>query len=160
MLAEGLVKGVSGKSIKWNGESEAWDSLLITYHPDGSPMINSSQWFHNDPWLSFNMIETHVARNKIAASVRQDLAKEPLKPTVMAEGQYEGNTNGKFATAIHIRRQAYESFFAGAAGYTYGATHDEEGNGPLYSPGDNWEHLLNLEGAGQLIYLKKQLLCR
>jgi Protein of unknown function (DUF4038) len=157
LFAEGLVKGVTGKSIKWNEESDAWDSLLITYHPDGSPMINSSNWFQNDPWLTFDMIETHVARDKITASIRQDLAKEPLKPTVMAEGQYEGYTNGKFANAIHIRRQAYQSFFAGAAGYTYGATHDEEGNGPLMSPANNWEHLLNLEGAGQLIYLKEFL---
>lgn len=157
LLAEGLAKGATGKSIEWNEESKVWNSLFITYHPDGSPMTNSSKWFQNDAWLDFNMIETHIARDKIAASIRQDLAREPLKPTVLAEGQYEGDTNGKIAGAIHIRRQAYQSFFAGAAGYTYGATFDEKGNGPLMSPANNWEPLLKLEGAGQMVYLQKFL---
>lgn len=157
LFAEGLAKGVSGKSIKWHEGSEAWNSLFMTYHPDGSPMTNSSKWFQDDAWLDFNMIETHVNRDKIAASIRQDLAKEPLKPTVLAEGQYEGDTNGKIAGAIHIRRQAYQSFFAGAAGFTYGATFDEEGNGPLMSPANNWEPLLKLEGASQMVHLKKFL---
>lgn len=157
LLAEGLVKGASGKSVKWNEESEAWNSIFMTYHPSGSPMLNSSTWFHNDYWLDFNMIETHTRREYIVASIRKDLEFIPLKPTVMAEGHYEGETNRKMAEAIHVRRQAYQTFFAGAAGYTYGGGFDKEGNGPLFSPSNNWKHLLQWEGAGQLVHLRKFL---
>jgi len=157
LFAEGLVKGATGESVKWNEENEAWDEVFMTYHPAGTPMKNSSTWFHDDPWLDFNMIETHIHKDYIAASIRQDLAKGPLKPTILAEPHYEGITNGHEARAIHIRRQAYQSFFAGAAGHTYGGGFDEEGNGPLFSPSNNWKQLLDWEGAGQLIHLRKFL---
>jgi hypothetical protein len=158
LLAEGLIYGITGQTVHWNQESYLWDKILMTYHPDGSPMINSSEWFQNDPWLDFNMIETHIHKDFIAASIRQDLKKQPLKPTVLAEGHYEGMTNGKTpALAIHIRRQAYQTFFAGATGHTYGGGIDENENGPLFSPYNNWKQLLNWEGASQLIYLRKFL---
>ena len=157
LWAEGLIKGITGKAVKWNEDSNWWDAALMTYHPSGAPMVNSSEWFHDDPWLDFNMIETHVSRDKIAASIRQDVELNPPKPTVMAEGHYEGRTGKRLANAIHIRRQAYQTFFAGAAGHTYGGGFDEEGNGPLFSPSNNWKHLLDWEGAGQLIHLRRFL---
>lgn len=157
LFAEGLVKGISGTRVNWNENSNIWDTVFMTYHPDGTPLVNSSQWFHKDAWLDFNMIETYIHRNKIVASIRQDLAKDPLKPTVLGEGHYEGETNGHTATAVHVRRQAYQAFFAGAAGFTYGGAFDKQGNGPLFSPSNNWKHLLNWEGAGQMIYLQKFL---
>jgi len=157
LLAEGLVKGASGLTVKWDQKSKAWDFVLLTYHPDGTPMVNSSEWFHNDVWLDFNMIETHKSRDKIVVSIQQDLLKLPQKPTVMGEGHYEGTTTGKKAEAIHIRRQAYQTFFAGAAGHTYGGAFDDEGNGPLFSPANNWKRLLNWEGAGQIIHLRNFL---
>jgi hypothetical protein len=129
----------------------------MTYHPDGTPLINSSTWFHNDPWLDFNMIETHVTRSKVAESIRQDLEKVPLKPTVLAEGHYEGITNNKEANALQVRRQAYQTFFAGGAGFTYGAAADSLGNGPLFSPAYNWQTLLDLEGATQMTWLRRLL---
>jgi hypothetical protein len=82
------------------------------------------------------MIETNVSRNQLVAAIRQDLVKTPVKPTVLGEGHYEGTTHGS-AEAIHIRRQAYQTFFSGAAGFTYGGGFDEEGNGPLFSPSNN-----------------------
>lgn len=154
LLAEGLAKGITDKSVKWDEDSEVWDSIFITYHPDGTPMLNSSTWFHNDSWLDFNMIETYINRDSVAAAVRQDLSLESLKPTVLAEPHYEGTTNGYIAKAINIRRQAYQSFFAGAAGFTYGGGFDKEGNGPLFSPANNWEQLLNWTGATQIKYLR------
>ncbi|RLD79009.1 MAG: hypothetical protein DRJ10_09480 [Bacteroidetes bacterium] len=157
LFAEGLAKGITGKDIKWNEKNPAWDEFLMTYHPDGAPLINSSEWFHNDPWLDFNMIETHVNRDMIPASIRKDLAMKPIKPTVIGEGHYEGETNGRIAKAIHIRRQLYQTFFSGGAGNTYGGGFDEQGNGPLFSPTNNWKHLLEWEGAGQIIHIKKIL---
>lgn len=157
LWAEGLIKGITGEAIEWNEKSELWNAALMTYHPSGAPMINSSKWFHNDPWLDFNMIETHVYRDKIATSIRQDVKLNPPKPTVMGEGHYEGRTSKYVANAIHIRRQAYQTFFAGAVGHTYGGGFDEEGNGPLFSPANNWKQLLDWEGAGQLIHLRNFL---
>lgn len=155
--AEGLIQGITGETVAWNEESELWGAALMTYHPSGAPMKNSSLWFHHDAWLDFNMIETHVSRDKIAASIRQDVRLNPPKPTIMAEGHYEGQTNQKIAEAIHIRRQAYQTFFAGAAGHTYGGGFDEAGNGPLFSPTNQWKPLLDWEGASQLIHLRSFL---
>jgi hypothetical protein len=157
LFAEGLVKGVTGQDVKWNQPHEAWDKVLMTYHPDGTPMVNSSKWFHSDPWLDFNMIETYVYRDFIANAVHQDLNLDNPKPTVLGEPHYEGITNDHKAEAINMRRQAYQSFFAGAAGFTYGGGFDEEGNGPLFSPANNWELLLEWEGAGQMLFLKNFL---
>jgi len=44
--------------------------------------------------------------------------------------------------------------FAGAAGFTYGGFRDEEGNGPLFSPFNDWKKLLNWEGANSLQHMK------
>jgi hypothetical protein len=157
LLAEGLVEGATGEKLKWDQPGKAWDEVFMTYHPDGSPMKNSSRWFHRDPWLDFNMIETYIHRDSIVRAVQQDLNLKNPKPTVLGEPHYEGTTDNYFAEAIHIRRQAYQSFFAGAAGFTYGAGIDKEGNGPLFSPTNNWKLLLDLEGAGQMSHLKKFL---
>jgi hypothetical protein len=153
LLAEGLAKGVSGEEVRWNEQSPIWDKIFMTYHPAGKPLINSSSWFHTDPWLDFNMIETHITRDSVVKSISLDLLKMPTKPTVLAEGHYEGITHQHKAEAIHVRRQAYQSFFAGAAGHTYGGGFDAAGNGPLFSVSNNWEPLLQMPGATQIRYL-------
>lgn len=153
-MAEGLVNGATNALIRWDEKAPEWDALPLTYHPDGTAELNSSTWFHQDPWLDFNMIETYIHRDQIATAVRNDLALRPRKPTILGEGSYEGTTAKTTSTAIHVRRQAYQSFFAGAAGFTYGGAFDEEGNGPLFSPHNNWKKLLNWEGASQLIHLR------
>lgn len=132
--------------------------LLMSYHPDGSPMKNSSFWFHEDEWLDFNMIETFSHVDRVAAAVRADVALSPPKPTILAEGDYEGAYEGEIRVdALSVRRQAYQSFFAGAAGFTYGAAFDVEGNGPLFGPSNNWKPLLAMEGAGQMLHLRQFL---
>lgn len=154
MFAEGLAEGVSGEKPGFDETHPAWDSVLMTYHPSGHAMFNSSAWFHNDIWLDFNMIETHLHRNELPAAIRQDIALKPVKPTVMGEGHYEGKTGNKIAKPIHIRRQAYLTFFCGASGHTYGGGFDADGNGPLFSPANNWKPLLNWQGAIQMKYLR------
>ena len=130
---------------------------LMTYHPNGYPMVNSSAWFHGDDWLDFNMIETFSHRDKVAAAIRADLVLRPKKPTVLGEGAYEGALSKVLTTAAGVRHQAYHSFFAGAAGFTYGGSFGPEGNGPLFSPANNWKPLLQMEGAGQLRFLRRLL---
>ena len=103
------------------------------------------------------MIETHVSRDQLPAAIRQDVALTPVKPTVMGEGHYEGTTGNRTAEAIHIRQQAYQTFFCGAAGHTYGGGFDTDGNGPLFAPTNNWKPLLEWPGAGQMVFLRRFL---
>lgn len=156
-MAEGIINGITGETIAWNEASPRWDYALMTYHPDGAPMRNSSHWFHNDPWLDFNMIETFNHVDSVYSAVRQDyILDNPVKPTVMAEPGYEqfpypeGNIS-----AIQMRRQAYQSLMAGAAGFTYGGFRDSLGNGPLFSPFNDWKKLLDWEGARSMQLLKE-----
>ena len=155
-MAEGIITGITGELVKWDEESPLWDYALMTYHPDGTPLLNSSEWFHSDPWLDFNMIETFQSRNLVYKAVQQDYAlNDPVKPTVMGEPAYEGERKPiGFSSGVQMRRQAYHSFFGGAAGFTYGAFRDREGNGPLFSPYEGWEKLLDMEGANSMKFVK------
>ena len=154
-MAEGIITGITGETVPWDEVSPLWDNALMTYHPDGSPLINSSLWFHNDPWMDFNMIETHRSREKVYQAVQQDYAMDdPVKPTVMGEPDYEGSRPNMVTAGIHMRRQALHSFFAGAAGFTYGGKIDQDGNGPLWSPYNNWKEMLDMEGAGSMTNIK------
>jgi hypothetical protein len=154
-MAEGIIAGITGENVKWNEDSPLWDRALMTYHPDGSPMKNSSLWFHQDPWLDFNMIETHRSRDLVYNAVYQDFSRnDPVKPTVMGEPDYEGVRPTHPSKGIHMRRQAYHTIFAGAAGFTYGGKIDEAGNGPLWSPYKGWKNMLNMEGANSMKFLK------
>ena len=148
-MAEGIINGITGEQVKWNENSSLWDKALITYHPDGSPFRNSSTWFHKDPWLDFNMIETYKYRDSVYRAVTFDYLKDnPIKPTVMGEPSYEGaGPDDVVSNGINMRRQAFHSFFAGAAGFTYGGKIDKKGNGPLWSPYEGWKDMLDMEGA-------------
>jgi len=155
-MAEGIITGIAGETVQWDEESPLWDYALMTYHPDGTPLLNSSEWFHNDPWLDFNMIETYQSRNMVYKAVQHDyILDSPVKPTVMGEPAYEGERKPTgFSTGVQMRRQAYHSFFGGAAGFTYGAFRDKEGNGPLFSPYEGWKKLLDMEGANSMKFVK------
>ena len=154
-MAEGIITGITGETIQWDENSPLWDQALISYHPDGAPLKNSSYWFHDDPWMDFNMIETHRSRDEVYKAVQQDYALgDPVKPTVMAEPDYEGVRPNMVTAGIHMRRQALQSFFAGAAGFTYGGKIDHEGNGPLWSPYNNWKEMLDMEGARSMTNIK------
>jgi hypothetical protein len=154
-MAEGIIAGITGETVHWHEASPLWDQALMTYHPDGSPLINSSRWFHEDPWMDFNMIETHKSRDKVYQAVQRDyVLDDPVKPTVMAEPDYEGANPNMVTAGVHIRRQALQSYFAGAAGFTYGGKIDQEGNGPLWSPYNNWKGMLDMEGARSMTNIK------
>jgi len=110
-MAAGLAEGDGGTHLK-------------TYHPK-SPR-SSSQWFHNDAWLDFNMLQTgHTAMNRNYDLVAADWDKIPAKPVVDGEGGYEGISDAMSPSGVveppDVRRIAYTGVFAGAAGYTYGA---------------------------------------
>jgi len=110
-MAAGIAEGDGGTHLK-------------TYHPK-SPR-SSSQWFHNDAWLDFNMLQTgHTSLNRNYDLVAADWDRIPVKPVVDGEGGYEGIADAMAPPnkiePPDVRRIAYCGVLAGAAGYTYGA---------------------------------------
>jgi len=120
-MAKGIAIGVTGR--------EDYESVLMTYHPSGSQ--TSSTWFHNDPWLSFNMQQTGhgpAATSKPWEKIAADYERTPVKPVVEGEPLYEDHPIGfvrgvrenGFSSDNHVRQRAYWTLFAGAAGVAYG----------------------------------------
>jgi len=95
------------------------DAHLITYHPCG--WHSSSQWFHEDGWLDFNMIQTWTQWSKVCPAIAADYCRMPAKPTVMAEPAYENGPEYPEGpiTPLIARRQAWWAFMAGGY-HTYG----------------------------------------
>jgi hypothetical protein len=75
-MAKGLRVGDEGKH-------------LITFHPNGGQ--SSSVWFHNEPWLDFNMYQSgHSQRfTKVYDFATKDYNLQPVKPLVDGEPAYE-----------------------------------------------------------------------
>jgi len=57
---------------------------LITYHPNGGAA--SATWFHHEPWLDFNMIQSGHQSTRMAndALIAADYARPPAKPVLDA----------------------------------------------------------------------------
>ncbi|MEA1896840.1 MAG: glycoside hydrolase family 140 protein [Bacteroidota bacterium] len=134
-MAEGLADGVNSVDNQ-DGQAD-YSNVLISFHPrKWAP--NSSEWFHNDPWLAFNSIQDTPYDQVV--SVPHDYNLVPAKPTWLFEGRYEGATS-----AWAVRYQAYQTVFAGGFGNTYGSD--------MWQFPSNWRELAMLPGAGQMAYL-------
>jgi hypothetical protein len=152
-MARGLTEGGGG-------------TQMISYHPTGRQ--SSSMWFHNEPWLNFNSIQSgHSSQNKNYELVASDYQLKPAKPVIDAEAGYENITDGlrqaepgiKRLGAWDVRRYGYLSVFAGAAGFAYGC-------GELYefwTPGMQqtrwmaglpWQESMKLPGSSQMQYVR------
>jgi hypothetical protein len=135
-MAEGIVEGGGGQ-----------DNVLMTYHP--RPPFSSSEWFNNDTWLDFNMIETHKSQNRVVDVVTSDYNKNPTRPTMLGEGHYESEGAG----ILGIHRDAFHSYLSGGMGYVYGlglpvAVWD-------FDPQKDWRSKLDAPGASDLPYIKQ-----
>jgi hypothetical protein len=179
---------LNGGDIKGTDSMEVWKTIgntlqqqdpnhLITFHPRGR--WSSSSWFHNEPWLHFNMFQSGHRRYDQDTSagdhhygednwkyIDVDYSLKPVKPTLDGEPSYENIPQG-----LHdpkeglwndndVRRYAYWSVFAGGCGFTYGDNAvmqmhrpgDKDGN---YGVKQYWYDAINDPGAGQMQYLKK-----
>ena len=160
-MAEGIVHGVTGQSPKWNESDPAWKKVFITYHPDGDPDANSSNWFQEDAWLTANGVEVWKEVQEVYPTMlRQYHLDNPKKPSLFLEGSYEFGAYGHdcgWVTPVRLRRQVYHTFFAGGAGHTYGAgpVWPMRGNKGNYSCGYTWQQALNFPGAVQFGQLAK-----
>lgn len=168
-MAEGIVDGVNEEKTQ-DGIAK-WDAVLMTYHPFGG--TSSSQWFHDDIWLDFNMIQTgHSSRDNPMTweYPASDWEKLPAKPTFDSEPCYEDHPiankpeNGWFDD-FDVRKAAWRSVFSGGAGITYGANaiwqmYDPLRDKPNANIRRSWSDSLQLPGASQMIFLKNLLLSR
>lgn len=159
-MAEGIVEGVGG-----------YDKALMTLHPQPAEPGGSSNWFHQDNWLDFNMHQTgHCPNQPTYNKIKNDYNLQPTKPTLDGECLYEDHPNCFNAKELgysvpdDIRRIMYWNVFAGACGQTYGC-HDvwqmyDIGRDPINGPLRPWEKALDLPMANQVKHLKKLMLSR
>jgi hypothetical protein len=184
-LNGGDIKGSDSMNV-WKAIGETIHALdkehLQTFHPRGR--TTSSIWFHNEPWMQFNMFQSGhrtYAQDTSAADLRfgednwryvlEDYSKTPAKPTLDGEPSYEAipyglhDVNLPRWTDDDLRRYAYWSVFAGGCGFTYGHNAVMQ----MHRPGDTdanfgvqqaWYRALDDAGAGQMKYLKKLMLSK
>lgn len=163
-MAEGIVQGVTGKSPSWNELNPAWDEVFLTYHPNGDYPYGSSQWFHEDVWLDANGVEVWKEAQDVYRTMLDDYQlNDPIKPSLFLEGSYEYGTYRHecgWVTPVMVRRQFYNTFFAGGAGHTYGAAPiwAMRGNEGDYNCGFTWQDALNFPGAIQVAKIAKKFL--
>jgi len=154
-MAFGIKKGDGGKH-------------LMTFHPTGGQ--TSSQWFHNDDWLDFNMHQTGHKDRGSWDSITKDYQRTPIKPVIDGEPLYEDHPINfdpmkfGFSADWHIRRLAYWHLFAGACGHTYGCHNIWQ----MYAPGRNpiswahryWYESLDMWGASDMTHVRNLMLSR
>lgn len=183
-LNGGDIRGDDGMAIWKTMGTILHDSThqLVTFHPRGR--TQSSTWFHQEPWLDFNMFQSGhriYAQDTAASELRYgednwryvvaDYKLLPVKPTLDGEPSYEGIPYGLHDPAqprwkdYEIRRYAYWSVFAGACGFTYGNNSVMQMKKPedehsAYGATVPWTQALQDPGAAQMLYLKKLMLAR
>ncbi|HOZ96888.1 MAG TPA: glycoside hydrolase family 140 protein [Niabella sp.] len=183
---------LNGGDIRGDDHEAIWKTLgatlkekdprhLVTYHPRGR--YSSTDWFHDAAWLDFNMFqsghrnyaqdtssnEKHRFGEDNWRYVQQAWNLNPTKPVLDGEPSYENIPQGLHDslqprwTSADLRRYAYWSVFAGAAGFTYGENaimqFNKMGNdGANYGVFSNWTETLFAPGAKQMIFLKNLML--
>ena len=146
-MARGLKRGDGG-------------SHLLTFHPTGGQ--GSSEPFHNDAWLDFNMRQNgHVPEfNPRYEKTRADYDRTPVKPVLDGEPIYEDHPISFKAkefghsVAADVRRPLYWNLFTGAFGHTYGH-HSvwqmwQAGRQPVNNPLMPWFEAIDQHGAAQM----------
>ena len=153
-MALGLRKGDGG-------------SHLITFHPPGG--AGSSQWFHDEEWLDFNMRQNGHAIEFTGRydQTRADYNRTPVKPILDGEPAYEDHPVSFKAKelghtiAADVRQALYWNLFTGAFGHTYGH-HSvwqmwKSGRDPINNPLMPWSEAINQPGAAQMQYARRLL---
>ena len=156
-MARGIEKGDGGRG-------------LMTFHPRGG--AGSSQFFHEDAWLDFNMRQNgHVT--EFTGRYDQtfaDYQKQPTKPVIDGEPIYEDHPvsfNAKnlgHSIGGDVRRPLYWNLFTGAFGHTYGH-HSvwqmwQAGRNPINNPLMPWFAAIDQPGAADMHFARKLLEAR
>ncbi|MDP9381019.1 MAG: glycoside hydrolase family 140 protein [Chloroflexota bacterium] len=150
-MAEGVKRGDGGRH-------------LMTFHPQGGS--SSSAFFHDDPWLSFNMLQSGHARRNGAnyEMIHQDYTRTPTKPCLDGEPCYEDHPvnwkpEGGYFAAYDVRKAAYWALFAGAHGHTYGCNGVfqfwKSGQEDRFGVLRPWQEAIELPGAAQMQHARR-----
>jgi hypothetical protein len=154
----------------WNAMATGIKSVdknhLMTFHPSGGS--SSSQWFQNEDWLDFNMMQTGHSERSYAAYItllKPDYQKKPTKPAFDGEPRYEDHPVnwqpeifGWFDDA-DVRQAAYWDLFTGGFGHTYGCHAIWQmltpGRTPVGFARHYWYDDLDLPGACDMLYVRR-----
>lgn len=158
--------GVDYKPI-WRAMAKAIKDVdsrhLMTYHTWGK--TSTSQWFQNDEWLDFNMLQSGHYQHDYPnwQQITHDYHLEPAKPCFDGEPNYEdipvaGNPDNGWFNAWDARKAAYRSLFAGAFGHTYGCNDIWQlwlpGRTSSMHPRTPWPVAMQLPGAYQMTHVR------
>jgi hypothetical protein len=184
---------MNGGDIRGTDSTETWKIMgsalratdtnhLITFHPFGR--TTSSQWFHHEPWLDFNMfqsghrsydLDTSLVEHRFGPDnykfLQMDYNLKPAKPSFDGEPSYEliphglHDTTKPYWQAADMRRYAWWGVLAGGAGHTYGHNsvmqmHKPTDTTTAYGSKKYWYDALNDEGARQMVHVKNLLLSK
>lgn len=148
LVAKGIAEGLTGK--------EDYSKVIMTFHISGGS--SSSQFWHDSPWLDFNMAQTWSEYKNIYSTILKDYQKTPAKPCGLGEAAYEDGPQypTKPIDALVIRKQACWSWFAGGY-HTYGngnVWHFDSFKAESTQP---WKEALRSGGAETLGHVRKFL---
>ena len=155
-MAAGVEEGAGGQ-----------DKAMMSFHPQGVAE-GASQWFHNDSWFDFNMLQTgHCTDQPVYDKISASYNRIPTKPVLDGEPVYENipvcfdeKDMGK-ASAYDVRKAAYHSLFAGAFGHTYGCNDIWQMHTPAFEAvlGSNlfYKEAMELNGANQMKFVRRLL---
>jgi hypothetical protein len=161
-MARGIAVGVSG--------SEDYSQVMMTYHSWAE--TSSSNWFHNEPWLDFNAIQSGAKRWNnpcLYECPEHDYGLRPVKPTVDIEVNYDDSVvnwdpDQCCYTDYDVRKGSYWSVFAGGHGITYGTRNIWQfwtpDRAPVSYPQKYWYDSLDLPGAFHVAIQKQLMLSR
>lgn len=151
-MAKGIAVGATGGAH--------YDRLCMTFHPVGPAA--SSSYFHGEPWLTFNMIQSsHGPNRENWKMIAHDYGLKPVRPTMDGETSYEEIvfSNRPKCTDYDCRKVAYWGVFAGGFGHTYGAAglfwFNQPGDGPAFGCNLTWDQAMRLPGSGQMQHLRR-----
>lgn len=146
-MAKGLRRGDGG-------------AHLMTFHPPGGR--GSAEWFHDEPWLDFNMRQNGHTPEFTGRyhNTRLDYDRNPTKPVLDGEPIYEDHPVSFKANELghsissDVRRPLYWNLFSGAFGHTYGH-HSvwqmwSPGKAPINGPLMPWSDAIQQPGAAQM----------
>ena len=154
-MAGGLAEGDGGNH-------------LMTYHPRGPG--RSSDLVHDADWLDFNMSQSSHASRDLdnGRFAEHDRKLVPVRPTIDGEPRYEAIPVGFYFRntdpfdrfdAFDVRRAAYWSLLAGAAGHTYGNNNVWQmwapGRSPVLQADIPWWEALDHPGAFQMGHVRR-----
>ncbi|MGM0621427.1 MAG: glycoside hydrolase family 140 protein [Bacteroidota bacterium] len=138
---------------------------LITFHPTGG--LGSSEYFHEEEWLDFNMRQNghNVNFTGVYENTLKDYNRIPVKPVIDGEPIYEDHPiqfnpqQHGHSTSADVRRPLYWNLFSGAFGHTYGH-HSiwqmwQPGRNPVNYPLMPWYEAINQPGSAQMQYGRK-----